>query len=66
MAIAVLVVGAISKTTKVVTVMIVVALTMIDEWISWITALIVHDWPFVEERRVVLNHNVTKPQTTKG
>lgn len=66
MAIAVLVVGAISETTKVAIVMIVVALTMIDEWISWIAALIVHDWPFAEERRVVRIHNVTKPQTTKG
>lgn len=66
MAIVVLIVGAISKTTKVAIVMIVVALTMIDEYISWIAASIVHCWPFAEERRVVRNHNLTKSQTAKG
>ncbi len=65
MAIVVLIVGVISKTTKVAIVMIVVELMMIDEEISWIASLIVDCWPFVEEQMVVRNHSLTKPHTAR-
>lgn len=61
-----LIVGVISKTTKIAIVMIVVELMMIDEEIPWIASLIVDCWPFVEEQMVVRNHNLTKRRTARG